>query len=123
VSDPLGGRGQRSAALRRRVEQRHRRRLRVTFEAGGHSHVGFTMDVSRAGVFVATSQAPPVARSMELCVELPDGDLVRLSGRVSWKREPPAQLATMVRRGFGVQLIEPPESWCEFIASLDRPAG
>jgi hypothetical protein len=120
--DDKDGKRRREASLRRRGEHRHRRRLRVTFVLGGREQVGFTIDVSHTGLFVAATHLPAPGSLVDLNVEEPGHRTHGLRGRVTWLREPPPQIATLVRRGFGVRLLAPPEAWTALIASIKRPA-
>jgi hypothetical protein len=65
-------------------------------------YVGFTDDLSTAGVFVATYLARPLGSTVDLSVGLPGGDRLRLRGHVEWLREP--SWSSDVWPGMGVRL-------------------
>jgi hypothetical protein len=57
------------------------------------------------GVFVATSQRPPIGSSVELVVRFPWGTQYEVICTVEWSQEVPP-LAKRSRGGFGVKLPE-----------------
>jgi uncharacterized protein (TIGR02266 family) len=52
-------------------------------------YTGFSDDVARGGLFVATHQLRPVGTAITLSFVLPDGVRVVVAGRVAWIREVP----------------------------------
>ena len=61
-------------------------RLVVSVEVGESSFVGFTENISREGVFVATQAPQMVGATVHLLIALPDLALVHAEGTVCWTR-------------------------------------
>ena len=61
-------------------------RLVVSVEVGESSFVGFTENISREGVFVATQAPQTVGATVHLLIALPDLALVHAEGTVCWTR-------------------------------------
>lgn len=58
-------------------------RLRVRFRSADDLITRYTTDISRGGMFVATTEALPLGAALELALELPDGgEPLVVSGRV-----------------------------------------
>jgi len=61
-------------------------RLVVSVEVGESSFVGFTENISREGIFVATQAPQTVGATVHLLIALPDLALVHAEGTVCWTR-------------------------------------
>src|SRR5687768_12519539 len=61
-------------------------RLVASIELDEGSYVGFTENLSQAGVFVATQAPQKVGAMVNLLIALPDLGLVRAQGIVRWIR-------------------------------------
>lgn len=61
--------------------------VKVGVEYGTSFFTGFSGNISRTGVFVATHQAVPVGARVELFFEMPDGHAVAAPAQVRWVRD------------------------------------
>lgn len=72
-------------------DTRNKKRQTVEIEVGIASHsnfyLGFTENLSAAGVFVATYVAKPIGSPVEVALAFPNGDELRVPGVVRWLRE------------------------------------
>jgi len=82
---PESGFAERSPSKERGVP-RLEARLVVSVEVGESSFVGFTENISREGVFVATQAPQSVGATVQLLIALPDLALVHAEGTVRWIR-------------------------------------
>jgi hypothetical protein len=87
-------------------------RIPVRFVAEGVEALGHLKNVSRAGLFVRTSDLPRPEAVVALQFRSPTGSLVDLRGEVRWTT---AELTNReLEPGFGVLLHEPPREYREF---------
>lgn len=98
----------------KRIHARHGREIEVNFEVsidGPHNFFsGFTEDISKGGVFLATSQIYPVGMKMQLSFRI-EGEDVDLEAVVRWTRKPENVNSDDISPGMGLQFIEPPEKF------------
>jgi uncharacterized protein (TIGR02266 family) len=78
-----------AAAERMRAERGHRAHLavKVGVEYGTTFFTGFSGNISKGGVFVATHQTLPIGARVELFFEMPDGHAVSVPAVVRWVRD------------------------------------
>lgn len=97
--------------MNRRSSQRVKRRIPCEFGYEGHSYAGIVVDLSAEGLFLQTDTAidPGVELSMRLRPERTPEMVLR--GRVVRRRFTPAVLASMIRRGVGIRIVEAPPTY------------
>ena len=100
--------------------------VRLHFGGGEPFEIGYTYNVSPAGLFVRTLLAPPTD-TLAVVVTPPGGsERVRLDARVVWRREFGATRKEPVPAGFGVQITGGDvAAWaeaCPRVASLRPPS-
>jgi uncharacterized protein (TIGR02266 family) len=71
----------------RRAHARYAVELDVNLGSDRDSYQGFVENLSTSGLFVATHLVNPVGSSIELCIHLPEGELLRGIGEVRWIRD------------------------------------
>jgi hypothetical protein len=108
-------------ARQRRAFERKKRRLLVEFSLEGTQHSGFTNDVSPTGIFVRSSRLPELGTALSLNVHLPDGKRVVLRGKVVRSFRVPAALSRLIPSGFAIQVVDSPEEYFQFLATLQPP--
>lgn len=73
------------------TESRRSHRQIVEIEVGlaseSNFYVGFTENLSEAGVFIATYAAKPIGAKVIVALAFPNGDELRVPGTVRWQRE------------------------------------
>ena len=99
----------RSARARRRLTIA---KVQIRFLTDGLEAVGEIRNVSRAGLFVASSDLPRPGTITALQFQPPCGRLVDLRGEVRWNTQ--GLVSPSIPAGFGVLLYEPPRAYREF---------
>ncbi len=59
----------------------------VDYASATNLYTGFTTNISEGGLFIATVERMPIGTHVDLCLQLPTGQLVRALGEVRWFRE------------------------------------
>ena len=76
----------------------------------------YTGNVSARGISIRDVKVFPVNTLLTIELELPSGDIVTLRGRVTRRFMIPED--DLDRNGMGIQLIDRPKSYIEFISAL-----
>ena len=96
----------------RRRHQRVKRRFACEFLAAGQRYRGIVVELSKRGLFVQTDATTSPGSEIELHLAgagaVPE---LRLRGVVVRRRMVPAPLATAVRRGIAVEILEAPREY------------
>ena len=88
--------------------QRYRRRVEVHYQEDGHpARIGYSGNISNAGMMLRTPRVLPPGTLLTLEVRFPQRTIV-LTGRVVWAREGPLSLLSTGRIGMGIKFVEPP---------------
>jgi len=101
--------GGREGGMQRRVNDRVKRRLTVGLRVGAQQHQGIVLDISRTGLFVATTA--PMQPGTELVVVFSARDGSRAfeaRARVARRRRVPQNLQSYAAPGIGLRMIDPP---------------
>lgn len=111
-------------AANKRVQRRHKRRLPVRYRsAGGDYRSAFSSDISSGGLFVASTHVLNPGTQVLLDIDLPGASTtITAMGVVAWGKRVPASLQTIGRGGFGVQFLNVPEAWRQFMFQLETTA-
>jgi hypothetical protein len=92
-------------------EQRRGLRLPVKFWRPGkesESRVGYSLNISDGGLFVATRQPLPPNAVVELEIGRPEGPM-QVFGRVMHAARYPGQFQSVFKSGMGVRFLRPEE--------------
>lgn len=111
-------------AANKRLQRRHKRRIPVRYRAaGGDYRSAFSSDVSSGGLFVASTHVLTPGTQVLLDIDLPGTHTtITAMGVVAWGKRVPTSLQTIGRGGFGVQLLNAPEAWRQFMFQLETSA-
>jgi uncharacterized protein (TIGR02266 family) len=96
------------------TSQRKLRALRVRYGVNALSVEGMTGDVSEGGIFIAADATFAQGTPLDLELEI-EGCTIPLRGVVTWSRE---RAETGRPAGMGVDLVEPPMLYRQFVRSL-----
>ena len=97
----------------------HRLRKRIEIRYGPEQprYVGYSRNVSEAGMMVGSTRVFAPGTILMLEIKLPSGTYV-MEGIVIWAREGPVQWLSTGRVGMGIALIKAPE---DFLRTLNAP--
>lgn len=100
--------------MQKRKRTRIFRRLEVKFTSATVSHKGITSNLSKNGIFLRTRKVLNRGTKLDLELTLPSEEVINLCGRVSRAIITPLH----DKDGMGIDLLEIPEKYTEFITSL-----
>jgi hypothetical protein len=95
----------------RERQQRRGLRLPVKFWRAGQeseSRVGYSLNISNGGLFVATRQPLPPNAIVEIEIGRPEGPM-RVFARVMHAARYPGQFQAVFKSGMGLQFLQPEE--------------
>ena len=84
----------------------------ITFSDSGKQSTGKCLDISTGGVFIETTEKPPVGRVLDLSFTLPGQELDggHCKGVVAWHNERPNPMKPNYPLGIGIRFAELPPS-------------
>jgi hypothetical protein len=97
----------------KRGRQRRKTHITVRFGPERAEKLGIITDVSSDGLHISTNAVLPPGSTLHLQVQLSDGELMSLQGRVMRAMRVPQSFVTVMRGGMGVRLTNPPADWRE----------
>jgi Tfp pilus assembly protein PilZ len=99
----------------KQTTSRYRRRIEVRITAPGQvPHIGYSGNISMAGVMVRTPRVHPPGTILAIELRFPD-ESIRLTGKVVWAREGSLQWLASGRIGMGIKFIDPPADLAELL--------
>lgn len=101
---------------------RQRKRVEVRFGLDKPQHVGFSGNLSTAGLMVRTTRVFPPGTVLAMELKLPGG-IYRLEGVVIWARAGSVQWLQTGRIGMGVMFVNPPEDLLDALRAHGAPAA
>jgi hypothetical protein len=106
--------------MERRRVQRIKRRLPCEFLHQGNRHRGIVVDFSPGGLFLQTDTSLDPGSEVEVHLSGHLFPEISLRAVVARRRFTPAVLATMIRRGVGLRLVDAPPEYHEALRRLGR---
>lgn len=98
----------------RRAPARIPMRADISLQSESNFFVGFSVNLSDGGIFLATEQDLPIGTEVELEFSLPGAEKLKLQGVVRWRREVDPH-APYITPGIGVQFVKVTEEVQEAI--------
>jgi len=95
----MSGHGKRSSL-------RINRRLTVKFGADKPEHLGYTIDISKDGLFLGANTVFRSGGVLHVQLTPREGGVVLLRAEIRWSQKMPAQYAHKVKSGMGLRIIE-----------------
>ena len=90
----------------KRIVRRLKKRIALRFGSDEPSRLAFTEDISVDGLFIKTTNISRPGSLIRVVMELDDGTVVELDGRVMWAKKVPPQMIHLVRKsGMGVRIV------------------
>jgi hypothetical protein len=84
---------------------------------GARMKASFTANVGPRGLFVRMLSPPQHGTRVDMLLHLPDDSSIEVQGVVRWGHVAP-RYATTNQSGCGVELVNPPANWIEYIRGL-----
>ena len=89
----------------KRKEERHRRRLQLSFSIEDLTTMGFTDDIAGEGIFIRSATVQPVGTLITINLTTQDNEEVVLEGTVQWAiKLPPTMLRQGKKGGMGIKI-------------------
>jgi hypothetical protein len=98
----------------RRIEERLDRKLLVNISKDGYESMGLTANISKKGMFIATSEMFPINSEVSILLGIAD-ETFSLKGLVMWSQKSSDTPSTDVQVATGIKIIEAPEDYFKFI--------
>ncbi len=99
-------------------QKRKAQRILVKLEVKYMAHVikitSATSNISETGMYIRTDRQLPVGSMLDITLELPGSREHHLQGVVKWNLGPRGK----AKSGMGIQLIDPPEEYRDYVRSL-----
>jgi hypothetical protein len=103
--------------------ERVKQRLTCELVIGDRRHLGIVVDVSRTGLFVQTSAAPPPGERVRVKLRGPDGDTAELEASVARRYKVPPRLVSIARGGIGLRIESVTQEYLQLIDSVAPAAN
>lgn len=87
----------------KRLEKRHRKRVKVRYGEESPAKVAFTEDVSEGGLFIKTALVARPSSTLKLEITTSDNETISVEGRVQWARKVPPNLLMKTKGGMGIR--------------------
>lgn len=97
----------------------HRWAVQYGLPGQGKIHKGFTHDIGAMGLFLMSNRQESLGQQIYLDVVVPELGVVQLQGTVVWRKWVPPALRSLEYTGFGVKIINAPESWFTYFAKQE----
>jgi hypothetical protein len=110
--------------VEKRKQRRTRKRLTCELVIGSERHGAVVRDVAPTGLFVQTRiKLEPDTRVCVVISARAEQPELQLDARVARQRVVPPRLQSSVPGGVGLEVIDPPRSFQEFVASRIEPGA
>jgi hypothetical protein len=103
--------------MERRETHRTRRRVPCLFSYEGHVHNALVVDLSVGGMFLQTDTAVSPGTELTLRLRSDAFEDIELRGRVVRRRFTPTVIATLIRRGVGIQILSAPTAYYDALGA------
>ena len=104
-------------AMEKRNSPRVIKRLEVKFHTG-IENTAITSDLSETGLFIRTNRGSVPGSAIDLKLNLPNSRELFLAGKVIRSMKSMAGLTGNSESGMGIQLINPPHDYLNYIHSI-----
>jgi hypothetical protein len=92
--------------------------LACAFSQEGRTHRGFVLNLSEGGIYLQTEMALPPGTELTLQVSGVNFETCDLSARVVRRLLVPGPLASVVRKGVGLELCDPPDAYLRAVQEM-----
>ncbi len=100
-----------------RNEMRLDKKLLVNIGKDGFESMGLTSNISKNGLFVATTEVLPVESEVSILIGIAD-ETFTLKGRVMWSKESIDDSTGEAGVATGIQILEAPPQYLAFVDKM-----
>src|SRR3989344_9600825 len=91
----------------KRNVKRHLKRLNLMFGTDKPFKVGFTVDISKSGIFLKSVQVYSPGTIITVEISISDHHVVKFQGQVMWAKAVPPNLIHIVKKaGMGIRIVK-----------------
>ncbi len=91
---------------KKRVINRHLKRMNVLFGTDKPVFQGFTVDISDTGIFLKSIKVYPPGSVITVEIHIPDCGVIEFQGRIMWAKTVPSNMINIVKKaGMGGKII------------------
>ena len=102
----------------RRTLSREPHRVSCDFLVLGQRHAAITTDLSASGIYIRTTQAPPIGTTVRVHLHEPGGRVIEVDAQVVREHRPHRRDTTAQPRGLGLRIIAAPEEYFQLLTEL-----
>jgi hypothetical protein len=102
----------------KRVEKRLEKKLLVNIDRGGFEIMGLTANISRNGMFIATTEVFPLNSEVQILIGIAD-DTYALKGLVIWSQKWRNDNSNDVQAAVGVRILEAPPQYFKYVDKVN----
>jgi hypothetical protein len=106
-------------AMKKRKDRRINKSLLVNISRNGMEQMGVTMNVSRRGMFIATTEAFPIDSEFQILLAAAD-DIFAMTGLVVWNTRMASLTEENVPAGLGIRISSADPGYYEYIAAIKK---
>ena len=86
----------------------------------GERHAAITSDLSATGIYVRTTQAPPIGTTVHVHLHEAGGRTIEVDAKVVREYRPHRRDSTAQPRGLGLKIVAAPEEYFQLIMELSE---
>jgi len=105
--------------MKKRKDRRIKKSLLVNISRNGLEQMGVTMNVSRRGMCIATTETFPIDSEFQILLAAAD-DIFALTGLVIWNTRMASPAEDNVPAGLGIRISAADPGYYEYIAAIKK---
>ena len=102
----------------KRVETRLEKKLLVNIDKGGFDSIGLTANISKTGMFIATTEVFPINCEVQILIGIAD-ETYTVKGLVIWSQEWENGASNDVQAAVGVRILEAPPQYLNYVEKVN----
>jgi hypothetical protein len=107
--------------MKKRKDKRINKSLLVNISRNGCEHLGVTINLSRRGMYIATTEAFPVHSEFQILLAAA-ADIYAVTGMVAWNTEKANLPGVSVPAGLGIRIKTSDQAYIQYIKAIGRNA-
>ena len=102
----------------KRVEKRLEKKLLVNIDKGGFESMGLTANISKTGMFIATTEVFPINSEVQILVGIAD-ETYTVRGLVIWSQKWKNGNSNDVQAAVGVRILDAPAQYLNYVEKVN----